>query len=127
MAIISHQECRIIWYNPSIIQPFLTHKYLVTIIPSSVYMICILSLLRGLTELFRVSETASTILHATTISVKNTTRAMHHMFADKFVEKRVFFSSESSAEIYLSKSSGPLSFELLSIISKKCSCGKPLF
>ena len=90
VTIISHQECWIIWYNPSIIQPFLTHKYLVTIIPSSVYRICILSLLCGLTELFRVSETASTILHATTISVKNTTRAMHHMFAKKFVEKRVF-------------------------------------
>jgi len=90
VAIISHQECRIIWYNPSIIQPFLMHKYLVTIILSSVYRIGILFLHCGLTELFRVSETACTILHATTISIKNTTRAMHHIFADKFVEKRVF-------------------------------------
>ena len=127
VAVISHQECWIIWYNPSVIQPLLTYKYLVTIIPSSIYRVYILSLLCALTEVPRVLEPACTVLHASTLCIKNSTGTMHHVFANKLVEKRIFFSSGSSAEIYLSKSSGLLNFELLSIISKKCSCGKPLF
>ena len=91
VAVISHQECWIIWYNPSVIQPLLTHKYFVTIIYSSIYRVCILSLLCALTELSRVPEPACTILHTSTLCIKNSTRAMHHVFADKLVEKRVFF------------------------------------
>lgn len=86
VTVITHQKSRVIGNNPSIVQPPFHDKNLLSILTPSINRICILSLLSGITKLAWILETTLAIHHACTMQVESSTRAMHHVCADKSME-----------------------------------------